>query len=93
MIVFAHTKVIQPSTAMINPVLYSESELQILAQEHGITGNLNNPCISVMNGDWNTTDIWIDGIMRQNKTILLSLSRALGANTPMRVNSLIGFAL
>ena len=93
MIVFAHTKVIQPSTATINPVLYSEHELQILAQEHGITGNLNNPCISVLNGDWNTTDIWINGIMRQNKTILLSLSRPLNANTPLRVNSLIGFAL
>ena len=93
MIVFAHTKVIQPSTATINPVLYSESELQILAQEHGITGNLNNPCISVLNGDWNTTDIWINGIMRQNKTILLSLSRTLSANMAMRINSLIGFAL
>lgn len=93
MIVFACTKVIQTSTTTVNPVLYSESELQTLAQEHGITGNLNNPCISVLNGDWNTTDIWINGIMRQNKTILLNLSRALSANKPMRVNSLIGFAL
>lgn len=93
MIVFAHTKVIRPSTSTVNPVLYSESELQILAQEHGITGNLNNPCISVLNGDWDTTDIWIDGIMRQNKTILLSLRQTLNANTPLRVNSLIGFAL
>lgn len=93
MLVFAHSKVIRPSTATINPVLYSESELRILAQEHGITGNLNIPCISVMNGDWNTTDIWINGIMMQNNTILLSLSRTLNANTPLRVNSLIGFAL
>ena len=93
MIVFAHTKVIRPSTATINPVLYSESELRILAQEHGITGNLNNPCISVLNGDWNTTDVWINGIMRQNNTILLNLSKALSANTPLRVNSLIGFAM
>ena len=93
MIVFAHTKDVQVSTATVNPVLYSESELQILAQEHGITGNLNNPCISVLNGDWNMTGIWINGIMRQNKTILLSLSRTLVANTPIRVNSLIGFAL
>lgn len=93
MIVFANSKVIRPSSATTNPVLYSESELQILAQEHGVTGNLNNPCVSVLNGDWNTTDIWINGIMRQNKTILLSLSRALNANTPLRVNSLIGFAL
>lgn len=93
MIVFAHTKVIQPSATTVNPVLYSESELQILAQEHGITGNLDKPCISVLNGDWNTTDIWINGIMRQNKTILLNLSRTLNANTPLRVNSLIGFAL
>ncbi len=93
MIVFAHTKVIQPSTATINPVLYSESELQILAQKHGITGNLNNPCISVLNGDWNNADIWINGIMRQNKTIVLSLNRTLNANRTIRVNSLIGFAL
>lgn len=93
MLVFAHSKVIRPSTATVNPVLYSESELRILAQEHGITGNLNIPCISVLNGDWNTTDIWINGIMMQNKTILLSLSRTLNANTPLRVNSLIGFAL
>ena len=93
MIVFAHTKVIQPSSSTINPVLYSESDLRILAQEHGVTGNLNNPCVSVLNGDWNTTDIWINGVMRQNKTILLSLSRTLNANTPIRVNSLIGFAL
>lgn len=93
MIVFAHTKVIRPSTDTTNPVLYSESELQVLAQEHGITGNLSNPCISVLNGDWNTTDIWINGIMRQNNTILLSLNRALNANKPLRVNSLIGFAL
>lgn len=93
MMVFAHTKVIRPSTGTPNPVLYSESELQMLAQEHGITGNLNNPCISVLNGDWNATDIWINGIMRQNKTILLNLSRTLSANTPMRINSLIGFAL
>lgn len=93
MIVFAHTKVIRHSTSTINPVLYSESELQTLAQKHGITGNLNNPCISVLNGDWDTTSIWINGIMRQNKTILLTLNRTLNANTPMRVNSLIGFAL
>ena len=93
MIVFAHTKVIRPSTNTINPVLYSESELQSLAQEHGITGNLNSPCISVLNGDWNTTDIWINGIMRQNNTILLNLSNPLSDNRPMRVNSLIGFAL
>lgn len=93
MLVFAHSKVIRPSTATINPVLYSESELQSLAQEHGITGNLNIPCISVLNGDWNTTDIWLNGIMMQNKTILLNLSRTLNANTPLRVNSLIGFAL
>lgn len=93
MLVFAHSKVIQPSTTTSNPVLYSESELRTLAQEHGITGNLNNPCISVLNGDWNTTDIWINGVMRQNNTILLSLSNSLSANRPMRVNSLIGFAL
>lgn len=93
MIVFAHTKVIRFSTDTSNPVLYSESELQILAQEHGITGDLDNPCISVLNGDWNTTGIWINGIMRQNKTILLNLNRLLNANTPLRVNSLIGFAL
>lgn len=93
MIVFAHSKVIHPSTTTINPVLYSESELQILAQEHGITGNLNSPCISVLNGDWNTTGIWINGVMRQNNTILLNLSSSLSANRPLRVNSLIGFAL
>ena len=93
MLVFAHSKVIRPSNTMINPVLYSESELRTLAQEHGITGNLNSPCISVLNGDWNTTGIWINGVMRQNNTILLSLSSALSANRPMRVNSLIGFAL
>ena len=93
MIVFANSKVIRPSSSTINPVLYSESELQSLAQEHGITGNINSPCISVLNGDWDTTDVWINGIMRQNKTILLSLSRALAPNTPLRVNSLIGFAL
>lgn len=93
MIVFAHTKVIRSSTNTTNPVLYSESDLQILAQEHGITGNLNNPCISVLNGDWNTTGIWINGIMRQNNTILLNLNGTLNAHTPMRVNSLIGFAL
>lgn len=93
MLVFAHTKVIRPSTTTSNPVLYSESELKILAQEHGITGNLNNPCISVLNGDWDTTSIWINGVMRQNKTILLSLSAALSGNSPLRVNSLIGFAL
>lgn len=93
MIVFANTKIIRPSATTVNPVLYSESELQSLAQEHGITGNLNNPCISILNGDWDTTDIWINGVMRQNKTILLSLSRTLNANEPMRVNSLIGFAM
>lgn len=93
MLVFAHSKVIRPSTATTNPVLYSESELRILAQEHGITGNLNIPCISVLNGDWNTTSIWINGVMRQNNTILLSLSSSLNANTPLRVNSLIGFEL
>lgn len=93
MLVFAHTKVIQPSTTTGNPVLYSESELRTLAQEHGITGNLNNPCISVLNGDWNTTDIWINGVMQQNNSILLSLSKSLSANRPLRVNSLIGFAL
>lgn len=93
MIVFAHSKVIQSSSTTVNPVLYSESELSTLAQEHGITGKLDFPCISILNGDWNAADIWINGIMRQNKTILLSLSRALSANNPMRVNSLIGFAL
>lgn len=93
MLVFAHTKVIQPSNTTINPVLYSESELRTLAQEHGITGNLNSPCISVLNGDWNTTDIWINGVMRQNNTIVLNLNNTLSANRPLRVNSLIGFAL
>ena len=92
MIVFAHTKVIRPSKDTSNPVLYSESELQTLAREHGITGYLSNPCISVMNGDWNTTGIWVDGAMRQNNSILLSLSSPLNANTPLRVNSLIGCA-
>lgn len=93
MIVFAHTKVIRTSTSTVNPVLYSESELRILAQEHGITGNLNSPCVSVLNGDWDTTAIWINGIMRQNKAILLNINQALSANTPVRVNSLIGFAM
>lgn len=92
MIVFANSKVIQPSSSTSNPVLYSPSELKTLAKEHGITGNLNAPCISAMNGDWNTTSIWINGVMRQNNNILLNLSSALQANTPLRVNSLIGFA-
>lgn len=92
MIVFANSKVIRPSSSTLNPVLYSPSELETLAKEHGITGNLNSPCISAMNGDWNTTSIWINGVMRQNNSILLSLSSALSANTPLRVNSLIGFA-
>lgn len=93
MLVFAHTKVIRPSTNTINPVPYSEQEPRSLAQEHGITGKPDIPCISVLNGDWDTTGIWINGIMMQNKTIVLGLSRTLNANTPMRVNSLIGFAL
>lgn len=92
MIVFAHTKVIRPSSSTINPVLYSESELQTLAREHGVSGNLNSPCVSVMNGDWDTTSIWVLGVMRQNKSIVLNLSSALSPNTPLRVNSLIGFA-
>lgn len=92
MIVFAHTKVIQSSRDTVNPELYSESELQTLAREHGITGNLSAPCVSVMNGDWNTTGIWINGVMRQNNVIVLSLGSRLNANTPLRVNSLIGFA-
>lgn len=92
MIVFAHSKVISPSSRTVNPELYSESELATLAREHGITGNLSVPCISVMNGDWNTTGIWIHGVMRQNKAIVLELGSALEAHTPLRVNSLIGFA-
>lgn len=92
MIVFADSKVIRPSSTTINPVLYSQSDLQALAEKHGVTGNLNNPCVSAMNGDWNTTSIWINGVMRQNNSILLSLSKSLNANTPLRVNSLIGFA-
>lgn len=92
MIVFAHTKVIKSSRDTVNPELYSESELQTLAREHGITGYLNAPCISVMNGDWNTTGIWITGVMRQNNIIVLNLSSRLNANIPLRVNSLIGFA-
>lgn len=92
MIVFANTKVIRPSTSTQNPVLYDPSELETLAQKHGITGNLNSPCISAMNGDWDTTSIWINGVMRQNNKIVLSLSSVLQANTPLRVNSLIGFA-
>lgn len=92
MIVFAHSKVIRRSSSTQNPELYSASELETLAQQHGVTGNLNNPCVSVMNGDWNTTSIWVNGVMRQNNTIVLSLSKTLNANTPLRVNSLIGFA-
>ena len=92
MIVFAHTKVIRSSRNTVNPELYSESELQTLAREHGITGNLSAPCVSVMNGDWDTTGIWINGVMRQNNIIVLSLGSQLNANTPLRVNSLIGFA-
>lgn len=92
MIVFAHTKVIRSSRDTVNPELYSESELQTLAREHGITGKLVSPCVSVMNGDWNTTGIWINGVMRQNNSIVLNLSSQLNANTPLRVNSLIGFA-
>lgn len=92
MIVFAHSKVISRSTSTQNPELYSASELKTLAQQHGVTGNLNNPCVSVINGDWNTTSIWINGVMRQNNAIVLSLSETLNANTPLRVNSLIGFA-
>lgn len=92
MIVFAHTKVIKSSRDTVNPELYSASELQTLAGEHGITEYLNAPCISVMNGDWNTTGIWINGVMRQNNSIVLNLSSRLNANFPLRVNSLIGFA-
>jgi len=92
MIVFAHTKVIKSSRDTVNPELYSESELQTLAREHGITGYISAPCISVMNGDWNTTGIWINGVMRQNNTIVLNLGSLLNANVPLRVNSLIGFA-
>lgn len=92
MIVFAHSKVISPSSNTVNPELYSEAELATLAQEHGITGNLSLPCISVMNGDWNTTSIWIHGVMRQNRAIVLKLDSVLNAHTPLRVNSLIGFA-
>lgn len=92
MIVFAHSKVIRRSTSTQNPELYSASELKTLAQQHGVTGNLNNPCVSVINGDWNTTSIWINGVMRQNDAIVLSLSKTLNADTPLRVNSLIGFA-
>lgn len=92
MIVFAHTKVIRPSSNTVNPVLYSKSELQTLAREHGIIGHLGNPCVSAMNGDWNTTPIWILGVMKQNESVLLNLSSALNTNTPLRVNSLIGFA-
>lgn len=92
MIVFAHSKVITPSSNTVNPELYSESELATLAQEHGITGKLGLPCISIMNGDWNTTGIWIRGVMRQNHVIVLDLGSVLNANTPLRVNSLIGFA-
>lgn len=92
MIVFAHTKVIKSSRDTVNPELYSESELQALAREHGITGSLNAPCVSVMNGDWNTTGIWINGVMRQNNSIVLNLGSRLNANIPLRVNSLIGFA-
>ena len=92
MIVFANTKVIRPASTTINPVLYSQSDLQALAKDHGVNGNLNNPCVSILNGDWNTTSIWITGVMQQNNSIILSLNKALNANTPLRVNSLIGFA-
>lgn len=92
MIVFVDSKVIRPASATVNPVLYSQSDLRTLAKKHGVTGNLNNPCISAMNGDWNTTSIWINGVMQQNNAIVLSLSNALNANTPLRVNSFIGFA-
>lgn len=92
MIVFADSKVIRSSSATVNPVLYSQEDLQALAKKHGVTGNLNNPCVSVMNGDWNTTGIWINGVMKQNDSILISLGTVLSANTPLRVNSLIGFA-
>lgn len=92
MIVFAHTKVIRSSRDTVNPELYSESELQTLAREHGITGDISAPCVSVMNGDWNTTGIWINGVMRQNNSIVLNLNSRLDANIPLRVNSLIGFA-
>ena len=92
MIVFAHSKVIRRSSSTQNPELYSASELETLAQQHGVTGNLDNPCVSVMNGDWNTTSIWVNGVMRQNSAIVLSLSKVLNADTPLRVNSLIGFA-
>lgn len=92
MFVFAHTKVIKSSRDTVNPELYSESELQTLAREHGITGNLVFPCVTVMNGDWKATGIWINGVMRQNNSIVLNLGSRLNANTPLRVNSLIGFA-
>lgn len=92
MIVFADTKVIRPESTTSNPVLYSQSDLQALAEKHGVTGDLSNPCISVMNGDWNTTSIWITGVMLQNSVIVLSLNKGLNANTPLRVNALIGFA-
>lgn len=90
--VFAHSKVIYMPTDTVNPQLYSPSELETLAREHGITGNLNNPCITVMNGDWNATNVWIAGVMRQGSAIVLNLSSPLSSGTPIRVNSLIGFA-
>lgn len=92
MIVFADSKVIRPSNDTVNPVLYSPGELETLAQEHGITGVLSKPCVSAMNGDWDTTNVWITGVMMQNKNILLNLSSVLRGGTPLRVNSFIGFA-
>lgn len=92
MIVFADSKVIRPASPTVNPVLYSRSDLQALAKEHGVNGNIGNPCVSVMNGDWDTTSIWVNGVMQQNNAIVLSLNKPLNANTPMRLNSLIGFA-
>lgn len=92
MIVVAQSKVIRPSNSTINPLLYTAGELETIAQQYGITGNLYNPCVTATNGDWNTTSVWIRGVMRQNGSILLDLSSTLSAGTPLRVNSLIGFA-
>ena len=76
MIVFANSKVIRPSSSTINPVLYSPEELRILAQEHGITGNLDNPCVSVMNGDWTLLAYGLtESCVRTTISCLVSLPR------------------
>lgn len=86
--VYCGSKVLNISSSS-DPVLFGPTELYNIAAELGASTITDAPCVSVMNGDWNSANVHVLSSLYQNGSILVHLDRA--HTGELRVNYIIGF--